>query len=110
MARCVCNCVHEDLGIDDVHKTLPLPKYTHLTVSNMKGTPYHSLARVYPNLEQIHVVANKDRATFIAVRDALERFTYGWVDFLYRTITPACSGWWWRGRQDGQSESSQKHT
>jgi len=47
-------------------KTLLLPKYTHSTVSSLKGTPYHSLSRVYPNLEQVHAIANKDRTLFIA--------------------------------------------
>jgi len=47
-------------------KTLPLPKYTHQTVSNLKGTPYHSLARVYPNLEQVHSIAAKERTSFVA--------------------------------------------
>jgi len=70
MARYVCNCVHEMQGIDDVHKTLPLPKYTHSSVSNLKGTPYHTLSRVYPNLKQVDAIANKDRTTFVAVREA----------------------------------------
>ena len=72
MERCVWTWVHEKLCRDDiVYKTLPLPKYTHQTVSNLKGTSYHSLARVYPNLEQVHTIATKDRTTFIAVSELL---------------------------------------
>lgn len=47
-------------------KALSCPKYTHPTVSNLKGTVYSALARVYPNLEQVHAVANKEAATFAA--------------------------------------------
>jgi COP9 signalosome complex subunit 3 len=72
MERCVWTWVHKKLCRDDiVYKTLPLPKYTHQTVSNLKGTSYHSLARVYPNLEQVHTIATKDRTTFIAVSEVL---------------------------------------
>jgi hypothetical protein len=86
MERCVCTPVHEKLGIDDVRKTLSLPKYTHSTVSNLKGTPYHSLSRVYPNLEQVHAIANKDRTTFIAVRDT----RFGGIFLMDRLIF--CTG------------------
>ncbi|KAI0305215.1 hypothetical protein B0F90DRAFT_1702545 [Multifurca ochricompacta] len=47
-------------------KTSPLPKYTHPAVSNLKGTAYNALARVYPNLEQVHAIASKEEGTFIA--------------------------------------------
>ncbi|KAH9974716.1 hypothetical protein BGW80DRAFT_1302245 [Lactifluus volemus] len=44
-------------------KTLPLPKYTHPAVS-LKGNAYTTLAQVYPNIEQVHVVATKEQAAF----------------------------------------------
>jgi COP9 signalosome complex subunit 3 len=47
-------------------KTLPLPKYTHPTVANLKGTPYNTLVRAYPNLEQVHAIATKERNAFSA--------------------------------------------
>ncbi|KAI0000680.1 hypothetical protein BJV74DRAFT_766655 [Russula compacta] len=47
-------------------KTLPLPKYTHPTVANLKGTAYNTLARVYPNLDQVHSIAQKERNAFVA--------------------------------------------
>ncbi|KAH9983462.1 hypothetical protein BJV77DRAFT_954278 [Russula vinacea] len=47
-------------------KTLPLPKYTHPTVANLKGTPYNTLVRAYPNLEQVHAIATKERSAFVA--------------------------------------------
>ncbi|KAI0253004.1 hypothetical protein BJV78DRAFT_1123777 [Lactifluus subvellereus] len=47
-------------------KTLPLPKYTHPTVSNLKGGAYNTLARVYPNIEQVRVVATKEQPAFAA--------------------------------------------
>lgn len=51
-------------------RALPLPKYTHPTVANLKGTVYNALARVYPNLEQVHAIATKEAAAF-AVDDNL---------------------------------------
>ena len=51
-----------------MRKTLPLPKYTHVTVANLKGTPYNALARAYPNIEQVHTIANKEKSAFVAVR------------------------------------------
>ncbi|KAH9038519.1 hypothetical protein EDB85DRAFT_1932770 [Lactarius pseudohatsudake] len=51
-------------------KALPLPKYTHPIVANLKGTVYNALARVYPNLEQVHAIAAKEAAAF-AVDDNL---------------------------------------
>jgi COP9 signalosome complex subunit 3 len=45
-------------------KALQLPKYTHPTVANLKGTVYNALARVYPNLEQVHAIATKEGAAF----------------------------------------------
>ncbi|KAI9444144.1 hypothetical protein H4582DRAFT_1065366 [Lactarius indigo] len=51
-------------------KALPLPKYTHPVVANLKGTVYNALARVYPNLEQVHAIAAKEAAAF-AVDDNL---------------------------------------
>jgi hypothetical protein len=63
--------VHEKHRLDDVWKTLSLPKYTHPTVANLKGTPYNALARAYPNLEQVHTIATKERGAFTAVRGAL---------------------------------------
>ncbi|KAH9166523.1 hypothetical protein EDB89DRAFT_2003307 [Lactarius sanguifluus] len=51
-------------------KALPLPKYTHPIVANLKGTVYNALARVYPNLEQVHAIAAKE-ATAFAVDDNL---------------------------------------
>jgi len=51
-------------------KALPLPKYTHPTVANLKGTAYNALARIYPNLEQVYAIATKEAAAF-AVDDNL---------------------------------------
>lgn len=51
-------------------KALPLPKYTHPIVANLKGTVYNALARVYPHLEQVHAIAAKEAAAF-AVDDNL---------------------------------------
>jgi len=51
-------------------KALGLPKYTHPAVANLKGTVYTALARIYPNLEQVHSIATKEAAAF-AVDDNL---------------------------------------
>jgi COP9 signalosome complex subunit 3 len=48
-------------------QALQLPKYTHPTVANLKGTVYNALARVYPNLEQVHAIATKEGAAFAVV-------------------------------------------
>jgi hypothetical protein len=86
--------VHEKQRRDDAWKTLPLPKYTHPTVANLKGTPYNTLARAYPILEQVHTIAAKERSAFVAVRDVLlwrKMYTDG-VNSLHRTTTTAYSG------------------
>ncbi len=67
----MCVYVDEKYDRDDVRKTLSLPKYTHPTVANLKGTPYNALARAYPNLEQVHAIAAKERSAFAAVREGL---------------------------------------
>ena len=56
-----------EVSIQHGTQALPLPKYTHPMVSNLKGTVYNALARIYPNLEQVHAIATKEAAAFAVV-------------------------------------------
>lgn len=56
-------------------------------MANLKGTAYNTLARVYPNLEQVYSIAQKERSAFVAVRRSAS-----WKHYIYR--------WHWFIAQD----------
>ncbi|KAI0044779.1 hypothetical protein FA95DRAFT_1561817 [Auriscalpium vulgare] len=45
-------------------KTLPLPKYTHGAVANVRNTPYGAFAKAYPKGAALRAVAGKEEGLF----------------------------------------------
>ncbi|KAI0263007.1 hypothetical protein BC834DRAFT_888631 [Gloeopeniophorella convolvens] len=60
-------------------KTLPLPKYTHPAVANLKGSAYTAFAKAYPKSEALRAIVSKEGAAFATdeniglVKQALEK-------------------------------------